>query len=245
MKSFYLCIISIFLLFSCSETSEFEAANTSSLDLSSSHRFSDSIEQKLPFNPANSYDYVGQLHHELYLDYYKQKNDSLTLSEVITKVETLANQSATFLSYFENPYQFYDVAAVTNLLACDTLCIDTVIANSALSVVAQNKMKTFLTEFTIQFENNSESDPIMDYIFLYETQIINANDLLELDKAILLSTTSIARYSAYESKRRPKKNTDPDWDSLITNLLGNIVGAPYGIDNGLKSSLVCGILSNE
>lgn len=245
MKLFYLCILSISFLFSCSETSDVEVLNSSRVDLSYSNKLSDSTSLISPFNPSNSYDYVGQLHYELYLEYYAQQNDSLSLSKVITKVEVLANQNATFESYFETPYHFYGVAEVSNLLACDTLCIDTVLANSILSDVAKNKMKIFLTDFNFHFEKSFESDPILEYVFLFEEQIINANNLLDSDKAILLSTTSIARFSAYESKRRPKKNTDPDWDSLITNLLGNIVGSAYGIDNGLTSSLVCGILSNK
>lgn len=245
MKPFYLCILSIFFLFSCSEASDVEVLNASRIDLMYSSKFTDSSSLVSPFNPANSYDYVGQLHHELYLEYYAQQNDSLALSNVIAKVEVLANKNTTFESYFETPYHFYGVVEVSNLLACDTLCIDTILANSALTIDARNKMKTFLSDFNFQFEKNIESGPVLEYVFQFENQIINSKDLLESDKAILLSTTSIARFSVYESKRRPKKNTDPDWDSLITNLLGNIIGSDYGIENGLTSSLICGILSNQ
>lgn len=245
MKLFYLCILSISFLFSCSEASDVEVLNSSQVDLSYSNKLSDSTSLISPFNPANSYDYVGQLHHELYLEYYAQQNDSLSLSRVITKVEALANQNVIFESYFVTPYHFYGVTEVSNLLACDTLCIDTILANSALTIVAKNKMKTFLTDFHFHFEKNIESGPVLEYVFQFENQIMNSKDLLESDKAILLSTTSIARFSVYERKRRPKKNTDPDWDSLITNLLGNIIGSDYGIENGLTSSLICGILSNQ
>lgn len=243
MKLFYLCILSIFLLFSCSETSEVDMLNSTQSNLLNTNKIS-SNDSAMPFNPANSYDYVGQLHYELYLEFYAQKNDSLTLSNVITKVETLANQNGSFKSHFTAPYSFQGVTAVSNLLACETLCIDTFLANSSLSNIAKNKMKTFLIDFNFHFDKNIESGPILDYIILFEDQIINSDDLLASDKAIILSTTSIARFSAYESKRRPKRNSDPDWDSLITNLLGNIVGSSNGIENGLTSSLVCGILTN-
>lgn len=245
MKLFYLCILSISFLFSCSEASDVEVLNSSQVDLSYSNKLSDSTSLISPFNPANSYDYVGQLHHELYLEYYAQQNDSLSLSRVITKVEALANQNVIFESYFATPYHFYVVNEVSNLIVSDTLCIDTILANSALTIDARNKMKTFLSDFNFQFEKNIESGPVLEYVFQFENQIINSKDLLESDKAILLSTTSIARFSVYESKRRPKKNTDPDWDSLITSLYGAFLGDENSVGDRIVASLVCGIKTNE
>lgn len=245
MKSFYLCVISLFFLYSCSETSEFEVFEKSYQDdLSYSYKLVDSTSQLLPFNPANKFDYVGELHYELYQDYYAQLNDSSSLYQVSLTVEQLVNQQPKFINYFGNNYNFTHLNAVTSLLDCNTSCVATVLSNSSLSLVAQEKMKIFFSDFELLFEKSITSDEVIQYVMLFEDEIIHSSSFTAFDKSVILSTTSIARFSTYESKRRPKKNSDPEWDSLITNLLGSVVGCEYGIADGVITSLICGIQSN-
>lgn len=245
MKSFYLCIISLFFLYSCSETSELEAFEKPYQDdLFYANKLVDSISQLLPFNPANKFDYVGELHYELYQDYYAQLNDSLSLFQVSLTVEQLANQQPKFINHFGNTYNFSHLNTITSLLDCNTSCVATVLSNSSLSLAAQEKMKIFFTDFELLFEKSITSDEVLKYVMLFEDEIIHSSSFTAFDKSVILSTTSIARFSTYESKRRPKKNSDPEWDSLITNLLGTIVGCEYSIADGLIASLICGIQSN-
>jgi len=245
MKSFYLCIISLFLLYSCSETSELTAEEEQYLSSSPySNKLADSINELLPHNPANSYDYVGQLHYELYQDYYTQLEDSLALAQVSTRIEMLANRHVKFSSYFGTNYSFTQLGGFVSLLSCEFSCVETVLSNSSLSIVAKEKMKIFFSDFDVLFEKSITSDALLQYIFLFEEEVIQSPDFTTFDKSVILSTTSIARFSTYESKRRPKKNSDPEWDSLITNLLGTIVGAEHSIADGIVASLICGIQSN-
>ncbi len=245
MKSFCLCIISLFFLYSCSETSESTGVEEQYLSsFPYSNKLADSINDLLPHNPANSYDYVGQLHYEFYQDYYAQLDDSLSLSQVSSKIELLANRHAEFSSYFGSTYRFTQLEGVISLLSCESSCVEAVLSTSSLSLVAQEKMRIFFSDFDVIFEKSITSDALLQYIFIFENEVIQSPDFTAFDKSVILSTTSIARFSTYESKRRPKKNSDPEWDSLITNLLGTVVGAEHSIADSLVASLICGIQSN-
>lgn len=246
MKSFYLCILSLFLLYSCDETTDLESKPQTQSNSLLTSRVGDVMYFDLPINLANPYDYVGQLHYELYQDYYASQTDSLmTFEQVLYDVEDIANINSNFTSLTGINYSFSNVTALEQLLGCKTLCLDAVLAQSSLSPFAQEKTKDFFMDFNVLFEKNLESTPVIAYIIQFENEIITSSTLSVVDKSIILSTTAIARYSTYESKRRPKKNTDPDWDSLITSLYGAVLGTESSMGDGIVGSLICGITTNE
>lgn len=246
MKPFYLCILSLFLLYSCDETTDLESKPLAQPHSLLTHRLGDAQLLDLPINHNNPYDYVGQLHYELYLNYYAKQPDSLlSFEQVVNDVEGIANTNSNFISLAGTNYSFSNTMALKQFIGCKTLCLDTILAHSSLSFSAQERTKDFFEDFTILFESNLYSEPILDYIVQFENEILTSLAISELDKSIILSTTSIARYGTYESKSRPKKNTDPDWDSLITSLYGTILGVESRIEDGVVGSLVFGITTNE
>lgn len=246
MKPFYLCIISLFLLYSCDETTDLKSMSLTPSNSISTYRTDEVVYFDLPINQANPYDYVGQLHYELYQDYYATQSDSLlSFEQVLFDVEDIANKNSNLTSLAGINYSFSNVMALEQLLDCEILCLDTVLEQSSLSTLAQNKAKNFIENFNVLFENNLESAPVLEYIVQFENEIITSATLSVSDKSIILSATSIARYSTYESKRRPKKNTDPDWDSLITSLYGAFLGNENSVGDRIVASLICGITTNE
>lgn len=246
MKPFYLCILSLFLLYSCDETTDMESKSKTPSNSLLNHRTGEAMYFDLPINQNNPYDYVGQLHFELYQDYYATQPDSLlSFEQVLYNVEGLANKNSNFNLIARKNYYFSNVIALEQLLGCKTLCLDTVLAQSSLSFIAQYKTKDFFQNFNGLFEKNLESEPVLEYITQFENEIITSAILSVSDKSIILSATSIARYSTYESKRRPKKNTDPDWDSLITSLYVAFLGDENSVGDRIVASLVCGIKTNE
>jgi|GEM_PF-930796 len=247
MKPFYLCILSLFLLYSCDETTDLESKSQTPSNSLLTHRTTgEAMYFDLPINQNNPYDYVGQLHYELYQDYYGTQPDSLlSFEQVLYNVEVLANKNSNFNSIAGINYSFSNVMVLEQLLGCKTSCLDTVLAESSLSFIAQDETKDFFENFNVLFEKNLESEPVLEYIIQFENEIIRSSTLSVSDKSIILSATSIARYSTYESKRRPKKNTDPDWDSLITSLYGAFLGDENSVGDRIVASLVCGIKTNE
>lgn len=227
-------------------TTDLESKSQTPSNLLLTHRTGEAVSFDLPINQANPYDYVGQLHYELYQDYYASQPDSLlSFEQVLYDVEGLANKNSNFTSIVGINYSFSNVIALEQLFDCKTLCLDTVLTQSSLSSTAQDKAKDFFTNFNVLFEKNLESAPVLEYIIQFENEIIASSTLSISDKSIILGATSIARYSTYESKRRPKKNTDPDWDSLITSLYGAFLGDENSVGDRIVASLVCGIKTNE
>lgn len=246
MKPFYLCILSLFFLNSCDESIDLESKSPTPSNLILTQRTGEAMSSDLPINQANPYDYVGQLHYELYQAYYATQADSLSsFEEVLYDVEVLANKNSNFASIAGINYSFSNVIALDQLLSCKTLCLDTVLVPSSLSAFAQDKAKDFLENFNELFEKHFDSAPVLDYIIQFENEIIASATLSVSDKTLILSATSIARYSTYESKRRPKRNSDPDWDSLITSLHGAFLGDVNSVGDRIVASLVCGIKTNE
>lgn len=54
----------------------------------------------------------------------------------------------------------------------------------------------------------------------------------------------MARHSAYMARKKPKKNTDPDWTILVVNIVAAADGAENGMAKSVTEGLVGGITSN-
>ena len=177
MKPFYLCILSLFLLYSCDETTDLESKSQTPSNSLLTHRTTvETMYFDLPINQNNPYDYVGQLHYELYQDYYATQPDSLlSFEQVLFDVEDISNKNSNLTSLAGINYSFSNVMALEQLLDCEILCLDTVLEQSSLSTLAQNKAKNFIENFNVLFENNLESAPVLEYIVQFENEIINTN----------------------------------------------------------------------
>ena len=60
-----------------------------------------------------------------------------------------------------------------------------------------------------------------------------------------MTSTSILRFSAYRAKKKPKKNTDPDWLIWVTHVYGAEEGAEENEAKAIVTALVTGIVSNK
>jgi hypothetical protein len=63
------------------------------------------------------------------------------------------------------------------------------------------------------------------------------------DKQVLLSAAAVVRYVSYERKKRPKKNTDPDWDMMVWRIAGS-AGSLSDVQDAIFYSVICGVLEN-
>ena len=74
---------------------------------------------------------------------------------------------------------------------------------------------------------------------------MNDVSLDEADLKILLTTTSIVRYATHHRKKRPKKNTDPEWDLLIFDMAGACSGARTSTQEAVALSVISGIVASH
>jgi len=245
MKNIHSCtlIIVFFImmstgLVSCSsdnDTTNSENANTLSAKLITT----------LPGNDANPYDEVGWLYNELFDTYYTNANLGGSVPQIISKVQTIADASASFNSIKGYPYHNVSSTRVQYLLEHSSTCVNDVISASSMSTAGKSSLMTFINQFIPFLDAESDCDVIYDKVIAYENDVLLNSSLTQTDKRIIFTTTSVARHSAYRARKKPKKNTDPDWNIFIGNIIASTEGAEYGSAEATTMALVTGIAQND
>lgn len=244
MKNIHSCtlIIAFFIILSTgvvSCSSDIETTNSENLTTFSAKRII-----SLPENEVNPYDEAGLLYNELFDTYYTNGNLGSTVSQIATQVQTIADANASFNSIKEFPYHSVSSTRVQYLLEHPTTCVNDVISASSMSTVGKSSLANFVNFFIVFLGTESDCDVIYQKVVAYESAVLLNSLLTETDKRIILTTTSITRHSAYRARKKPKKNTDPDWDIFIGNIIASTEGAEYGSAEAATMALVTGIAQN-
>lgn len=240
MKFYYLCILFCSLFISCSDNSD------SNHQSSVAQRFAVVSIDTIPINKANPYDTAGQIHHELLTAYYSSDSLPLTLTGIITTTETIANETFSFITLNEGfPYAFKYSDRVAYIVSQPAGFQDEIINGSLDADEARANLKSFITSLLAQCEQEDDFRILYNYIVSYEDSVLHNGSLSLKDKQTILITSSIARHSVYARKKKPKKNTDPDWPLLIGNIVATIDGADDSMADAVMKGLITGIVENK
>ena len=237
MKKIYSCLIILIFFTSCttdSDTAQQDAITT----------VTNRTVNLLPGNNTNPYDEAGWLHNELFESYYASGNLPTSISGIANRVEAIADANAGFSAIKTSTYHVVSAERIQYLLDHKNTCINDVISASSLTVKAKLSLGTFINSLVVVFDTETNCDVLYKFVADYESGIINDSLLTVRDKQIMLITTSIARHSAYLAKKKPKKNTDPDWTVLVGNVVAATDGAEYGMAESVTEALVAGIAQN-
>lgn len=246
MKFIYLCLIVIPFFISCTESPDVGESDTkASVSKSSSRLITKKSSAVLPINKANPYEIAGQLHAELYALYYAEDSLSSSVASVADRVTMLANENESFTALAGINYSFKSNSRVTYILSAIDSCTPGIINNSLVANKARISFNTFVNSLLLLCKTESDYAVIHDFVVTYENDISENNTFSLSDKKIILTTTSIARYSVYEIIQRPKKNTDPEWDLLVGNIAGGTEGSTESLEKAIVMSLITGIAENE
>ncbi|HEY0092504.1 MAG TPA: hypothetical protein VGB43_08470 [Flavobacterium sp.] len=245
MKNLHLCFITLPLLFlSCNSDVEMRAMER---EVGTNLSINDSAEYRieLPANNDNSYDLAGKIHNEILSSYYA--NDSLpqTLAEISALVEKEAALNPSFGAFSGTTYLPINNGTIENILADTGSSINGVIAVSGLTPDARISLSNFYSALLPHIAANEPYEYLYYLITTYEDSIIANNVFTTRDKALILTTTSIARHSSYMRTKRPRKNTDPDWDWMTGNLISGTSGAGSGGGEAITAALKAGIMQNQ
>ena len=239
MKTYYSCLFILTFFISCDSNSEIATQGAASRAISNRNA------TELPGNIDNPYDEAGWIHNELFESYYASGSKPITVSGIVTSVEALADINTNFKTINTSTYHSVSSARVQYILEHKSTCVSDVISNSSLTSGAKLSLTTFINSLVATFETESNCDVLYNYVVAYEKKIINDSSLTTRDKQIILITTSIARHTAYLAKKKPKKNTDPDWTILVGNIIASADGAEYGTSESVIEGLVTGIAQNQ
>ncbi len=238
MKTVYSCLFILTFFTSCNDDS------TSSSKITSSRELFNRIAIELPGNNSNPYDESGWVHNELFETYYESSNKPTTIAGVISRVEAIANSNSNFKAIKTATYHSVSAERIQYLIDHKSTCVADVIANSSLTSSAKLSLTTFITSLNEKFAVEPSCDVLYNYVVAYEKTILDNANFNTRDKQLMLTTTSLARHTVYLAKKKPKKNTDPDWTILILHIAAAEDGAEYGMAESVTEGLVAGIVSN-
>ena len=241
MKNLILCFAVVAFFTSCSVNDEVPSGNTEQIDDGISARFGDT----LPQNSDNDFDIAGKIHNELVNAYYGQSNFPSTTSGISLVVDSLASLNTNFVSIRGIGYSQVPVLRVEYLLTNRDSCVTRVLNSSRLSLYARSSFKEFIGELGVLIDGGSNYVSAYNFISSFEAEVLSDTLLTAHDKEVILTTTSIARYTVYMKRKKPKKNEDPDWYWLIANIVAGADGADIGMAEAISRAVVTGIVDNK
>lgn len=237
MKTIYLCFLFVVLFASCSveekENSQDSAVNASVSKTSST-----------PANPFNSYDQIGELYAEMMSVYYAKDTNPVEVDSVLQQVETIAFTLPAF-SGVSGSYVSPAVAAIDSIRTAPNDRLVASIFDSALTLKAQLRLRSFVDTALLYATDESDYSVFYTHTTTFEFEVQSDFDYTTYDKQVLLITSSILRYTVYAKKKKPKKNTDPEWDLMVGNFTAAIEGAKISKGTAAVFALVTGIVEND
>ncbi len=238
MKNIYSCLFILTFFISCDSASDTKSESIMHRELTSR------IANELPGYAANPYDEAGWIHNELFESYYESGTLPKSVTNIISSVQTLADGNPNFNAIKTLSYHPVSVERVNYILEHKNTCVTDIISNSTLTTRGKLSLTTFINSLVFTFDTESSCDVLYKFVTDYEKGVLEDTLLTVRDKQIILTTTSIARHSFYLAKKKPKKNTDPDWTILVGNIIAATEGAEEGSAKAVTMALVTGIAQN-
>jgi hypothetical protein len=238
MKNFLfgLVILSL-LMISCTAEPIVTAENIdNTISVEKSNQTARLVQSQTPENSANIYDFAGQIHNEI-LDVYLTGNyQNYTIAQISQQIELIAAQNNNLTSLNVGANLPANTILIQEIINNPQTKLDQIIANSAMTLAAKNSLSSFM--FDMPLWQNLSYEEIYEYIIAYESTVITNPAFTSEDKRIILTTSSIVRYSTYYDLERK----DKDWDGSTGHRVGAISGAVDNSTAAIFRSLVTGIM---
>lgn len=189
-----------------------------------------------PGNAANPFDIAGSIHNEI-LETMETNFNSQSIEEIAILVDSVVVMYPGVVSLSNDSTLTTRLSEITWIVNNNN-AIDEVLRVSTLGVNARTSLLTFVDSLLL-----ATDDPYIDIhsmIVFYEASILTNSALTSNDKRIILTTTSVARYSIYTEKRK-----DKDWETGVSKIAATILGAEEGIILGLKMALTIELCQNN
>lgn len=237
MKNFYSCLIILTFFNSCAPDERNAPEIHSALS-------SKEAGEATAANSANAYDSAGKIFDELFDSYYDGSSRPNDVLSIIQQVESIANTNESFNS-IGSGHVTLSPARISHLAAQKNVDIPSVVLSSGLSATAKTSFGNFLLSIATLYDVENDAIKMRNAIVKYEATVLHNESLTDNDRRVILTSTSILRYSAYRAKKKPKKNTDPYWNIWVTHVFGSEEGAEENLEKAILQGLVTGIVSHK
>ena len=231
MKSILLsALFCSFFFLSCSSDDSTEDVNTTAETLKPKKSYA-RTSNAVSGNLANAYDLAGNLQYQLLVSAI-ESTPSNTLSSIVTATNNVALTNTNFINAAPL-FTGLITSQVQWVIDCNGNT-QTVVNASGLSANGKSRLGSFLLLMD-GAEANDYSDNY-DVIVDFEAKVTLATNLTVTDKALILRTTSIARYTCFYIDDR-----DKDWGGLKNSLIGAVKGATTNMDTAITLAVAAGI----
>jgi hypothetical protein len=194
------------------------------------------VQNPIPENPANIYDFAGKLHNDI-LDVYLAGNyQHTTIAQISQQIEAIAaaNTELMLLDTGTNPPLNLNI--IQEIVNNPQLQLDQSITNSSMTSAAKGSLSSFMNDVVL-WENHPYEE-IYQNVISYESSVIANSGFSNEDKRIILTTSSIVRYSIYYNLIRK----DKDWPPSAGHRVGGVSGSIENSTTAIKRSLITGIM---
>lgn len=238
MKRLLFCLFFSYLFLSC----QFDESIGTSVS-SASHVLSKVVID--PSHSANPYDSTGQVFSSLYDLYYDKSLTIGTLDSLRSEVEMIAFETPLF-DFYQSDYVSPSISRLDSLVCHPHASFDVLLLSSSTSTTLKSDFSAFLEQAVQRAENETLSySSFHAYCVDFEESILEDNTLSLYEQRVILTTCSVFRYSTFAKKKRPKKNTDPEWDLMVGNFTAAFAGALHNNGSSAVYALMVGIYSNR
>lgn len=189
-----------------------------------------------PANAANPYDTAGMLHNEILEILDETSSNSQSIEEITILIDSVSAVHPELILLATDSTLSSSVSEITWIINTNDPAND-VLAASTLSISAKASFLSFLNSLLLVADSPYED--IHPVIVSYEASVISSTLFSTTDKRIILTASSVARYSVAKKKRK-----DQDWDTSVTNIVAAACGAEQNSALGLKMAAAVGIYQN-
>lgn len=182
-----------------------------------------------PKNPANVYDAAGKMHVDIlkvYLDRYTTTN---VLSTVIGDVEASSGSSTDFTA-ISSTYSGVSTTALSYVLTNSTTPANIAGATTTTSGYGKQRLNDFIG--LIDGFKSMSFESVYAIIVDFENSILADTVLTAADKQLILTTTSVARFSIADTK-----DNDRNWRNGKIGILGALNGANTNMATAVVTSV--------
>lgn len=241
MKNSSLCLMILSLLIISCTTDAIDTAssNNSTLSKNETDKSGRLVQNLTPENPANNYDLAGKFHNDVLDAFLAANYQYRTMAQISQQIEAIIavnNDLALLNSRTNLPVNLEEIRAIVNNPEAK---LEETIANSLMTNSAKASLRGFMNDLFLW--ENEQYEVIYQSVISYESSVMTNSQFSSQDKRIILTTSSIVRYSLYYAKERK----DKDWETSVGNRVGGVIGATDQSIMAVKKALIAGIIQNN
>lgn len=190
-----------------------------------------------PDNPANPFDSAGIIHNEIMETIEETAFNSQSIEDIAILIDSISAIQPE-LQLLSNDSTLSSRLPEITWIVNNKAAINDVLAASTLGVNAKTSFISFVDSLLLAIDK--PYGDIHSMIVSYEASILNNSVLTSNDKRIILTTTSVVRYSVYEEKRK-----DKDWETGVSRIAATVAGAENNLVLALKMALTVGLCQDN